>query len=389
MSRDAPRPRLDFIDALRGLVIVLMALDHVRDFWGPTRFDPTDLTQTEPLWFFTRWVTHFCAPIFVFLAGAGAYFYGEHRGDRRALARFLCSRGLWLIALELTVVNLSWSFAFNTFLFGQVIWALGWSMIALAGLIYLPRPAIAVFALAMIGGHNLLDGLTPADFGVWHWLWAILHVQSGFRFGELNAGFFVAYPLIPWIGVMAAGYVAADWIRNSAAQRVGQLVAAGLALWVLFLVLRLPNLYGEPVLWSEQARGLAFTIMSVLNVSKYPPSLQFLCITLGGAFLLLALFSRLEAGRLRWLVVFGRVPMFFYLLHLPLIHGLSSLYSWQRYGVVDWQLFGRGTNPPPGYEPSLLLVYGVWAGVVWGLYFACRWYAELKRRRDDWWLKYL
>lgn len=381
--------RLVAIDALRGLVIVLMALDHVRDFWAPTPFDPTDLAQTSPAWFFTRWVTHLCAPTFVFLAGVSAYFHGAHVRTTGELSRFLWTRGLWLVFLELTVVNSSWTFfGLGPGLFAQVIWALGWSMVVLAGLVYLPRPWVGLVALALIVGHNLFDDVTPASFGVLGGLWNVLHVPGWIPFGEGGFGIYIAYPLIPWVGVMAMGYVVAPWLASWGTHYPMRLAAAGLALLAVFVALRWPNAYGDAALWATQPRGAVYSFMSFMNLTKYPPSLLYLCATLGISLGVLALFARSPASTLSVLVVFGRVPMFFYLLHVALIHALSELNSGLRYGAYNWYLKGPQAAPP-GYEPSLPLAYGVWLAVLVMLYFACRWYGDLKQRRSDWWLKYL
>ena len=385
--------RLDSIDLLRGLVMVLMALDHTRDFFHSGVFrgeDPLDLSRTSALLFFTRWITHFCAPVFVFLAGTGAFLSTTRGKTSRELSWFLVSRGLWLVLLELTWVRWAgWSFAINLHEhWGNVIWAIGWSMVALAALIRLPLWATAVVGLVMIATHNAVDGIRPGDLGAWGWLWRLLHAGGSFEFApgyRLGAG----YPLIPWIGVMAIGYSFGALVARPSLERQKWLLRLGLALVVLFVALRLLNAYGDPKPWSQQRNGL-FTLFSFLDCHKYPPSLCYLLMTLGPSLLLLAWLERGTPRWLRWVLVFGRVPLFYYLLHLPLIHGLSVLVHWLRFGHADW-LWGNteGIKAPTGAGFDLIWVYVAWAAVLLILYPVCKWFAELKRRRRDAWLSYL
>ena len=251
---DAPRARLDSVDLLRGLVMVLMALDHVRDYFTDLRFDPTELDRTTVPLFLTRWVTHFCAPAFVFLAGTSAYLAGARGRSRGELARFLLTRGLWLILLEFTVVQFGWSFNFDyaSLVWVQVIWVIGVSMIVLAALIHLPLPAVAGLGAAMIVGHNLFDGVAPQALGAWGPLWTLLHVQGPIRL-PTGSVLFVAYPLIPWIGVMALGYALGPVLRRPEAARRRTLLRLGLGLTAGFVVLRAVNLYGDPSRWSTQS----------------------------------------------------------------------------------------------------------------------------------------
>jgi uncharacterized membrane protein len=371
------RERLVFIDALRGLVIILMALDHTRDFFSRAEFDPLDLARTLPAWFLTRWITHFCAPVFVFLAGVSAYLYGQ-QVSRTQLAQYLLSRGLWLVLLECTVISLSWGSLLNGVIVFQVIWALGISMVALAGLIYLPRVWIGVFALSLILGHNLLDGWHGEGIGAGAGFWRFLHEPHFLAFGIGKSGIYSLYPLIPWIGVMALGYVFAPVMQLPAQQRTRVLLTCGAGLLTLLLVLRVPNWYGDAVIWKEHVRGPVFTFFSFINFTKYPPSLQYLCVTLGFGAWMLAALAHFPMRRLRFLLVFGQVPMFFYLLHLPAL----------QMGGLIWRLFQ--TKPLPGDPPSsLLLVYGVWGLYLVGLYFICRWYGEIKRHNPKGWMRYL
>ena len=382
------RPRVDCVDLLRGAVMVLMALDHVRDFFSNSAFtlDPSDLSRTTPALFATRWVTHFCAPVFVFLAGTAA-FLSETRGKtKRSLSKFLLTRGLFLVILDPTVIRHSWIWDANwQFTFGQVIWAIGWSMIALAGLIHLPRWAVAAFGIGMVVSHNLLDGITPEQLGAWGGLWKLLHVQAPVE-PLPGVTFFVAYPLIPWIGVMAAGYAFGGMLQGDAGQRRRRLLTLGLAMTVFFVVLRAINLYGDPSPWSSQKDAM-FTFLSFINCTKYPPSLSYLLMTLGPAITAMAIFDRSLGAVGGVLVIFGRVPMFFYLIHAPFAHVLAAVAALSRYGPQAWNI--DAFNPPADYGYSLPIVYLVWAGIVLVLYVPCRWYAGVKQRRHDWWLSYL
>jgi len=385
----APAPRLDSVDLLRGIVMAVMALDHVRDFFHSATLqgvDPMDLARTTPWIFVTRFVTHYCAPLFSFLAGTGVFLSTLRGKSKREVSWFLVTRGLWLVLLELTFFYWGWFFALplhdNNAL---VIWALGWSMVVLAGLIHLPLPAIAAFAGVLIVGHNALDGVTPADFGAQAWVWHLLHVPGTFPVAD-GYRLFVMYPLVPWVGVMAAGYCLGAVYRWEAPRRRLLLFRLGAALIGAFVVLRLTNLYGNPVPWTEQPRP-GFTLLSFLDVAKYPPSLDYLLITLGPGLLALAALERGTPTVLQPLLVFGRVPFFYYLLHLPLIHGAAWLIFKVQYGRADF-FFGLAPAPA-GAGFSLPVVYLVWAAVVAALYLPCRWFADYKRRhRDAAWLSY-
>jgi uncharacterized membrane protein len=399
-ERLSARVRLDSVDAVRGVVMVVMALDHVRDFFHSyaKAFDPTDPTKTWTLLFFTRWVTHFCAPTFVFLAGAGAFLATRRGRTKPELARFLLTRGLWLIVLEVTLVRFGWFFNFDYhFVLLQVIWAIGWSMIVLAGLVFLPTRVIAGFGLTMIALHNLLDGVRADGFGTLRWLWVLLH-EGNILAPRPGFTWLAAYPLVPWVGVMAAGYAFGELLTLERERRRRILFMLGGAAVVLFVALRALNVYGDPRPWEFQERGAWYTFLSFLNTSKYPPSLLFLLMTLGPSIIAVALFDRGEGARppllLRPFVVFGRVPMFYYLLHVPLMHLVAIAFAYAKYGHAEW-LFLNWLSPgqpplePPGYGYDLLVVYLVWLGVVAALYPLCRWFAGVKRRRRDAWLSYL
>jgi len=374
--------RVASIDILRGLAMVLMALDHVRDFFTDAHFDPLDLAQTTAPLFLTRWITHFCAPTFVLLAGVSAYLAGR-RCTRAELSRFLLTRGLWLVVLEVTLMSLVWTFnvRYDHGLFLQVIWALGVSMIVLAALVHLPVGEIAAYSLLIIFGHNLLDDIDPQTFGSWAPLWSLLHVSAPIPHA------FVAYPLIPWIAVMSLGYCIGSLFELDRERRKQWFVSLGAASLTLFVLLRTTNVYGDPADWSLQSTTVR-TLLSFVDVQKYPPSLQYLLLTLGAAFLLLAALESTRGKVSEVLRTFGRVPLFFYVLHVALAH-LAA-------GIIALAM-GHGTallsddfmQVPQAWGFGLPAVYLAWLLVVATLYPACRWFAAVKRRRDDWWLSYL
>ncbi len=390
--------RIDSLDLLRGLVIVIMALDHVRDFFGPFPFQPEQLDQAPPMLFLTRWITHFCAPVFVLLAGTGSYLYGQRQG-LPALRRFLVTRGFWLIFLELTWMNLSWWSYPMGWGFVQVIWILGWSMVLLAGLVWLLEKGLderwlLTASLLLVAGHNLLDGIRAQELArPLAYLWALLHQQAWLGVGD-GFGFMVVYPLLPWPAVMALGYLLGRWFTAPAAGGLGagerqrRLLVLGIGSTVAFVLLRAWNLYGDPSPWIADDRGPLFTLLSFLNTTKYPPSLLFLLMTLGPALWLLPHLEAFRGKTAQFLLVFGRVPLFFYLIHFVVIHLLAVGYSQLRYGEVYWWQQAP-QNWPESYRPSLLLVYGVWLLVVALHYPLCKWFAGVKRRRRESWIRYL
>jgi uncharacterized membrane protein len=393
------RERIASLDIVRGAVMVLMALDHVRWFLSEARFDPTDLERTTIALFFARWVTHFCAPAFVFLAGTGAWLYGDRVRDRGALSRFLLTRGLWLIVAELTLVRFGWTFNvdYASYALGGVIWMLGWCMVLLAALVRLPFAVVAAFGLVVIVGHDLLDPLL-ADPGAalegspLPWLWQILYFGGGFRVGGDGPLFPVLFAIVPWVGVMAAGYAFGPVMRMEPERRRRLCLRIGLGATAAFVVLRALNVYGDPRPWGIQGSP-ALTALSFLNASKYPASLLFLLMTLGPTIALLPALEGTRGRVARWLVVFGRVPFFYYLLHLPAIHLVALLFSLARYGeVVPWLTANHpmmAGPPAAGWGWGLGTVYVVTALVVIALYFPCRWFAGVKARRREGWLSYL
>jgi uncharacterized membrane protein len=377
----AVRERVHGIDVLRGLVMVLMALDHARDFFGDVRLQPEDLARSTPALFATRWVTHLCAPVFVLLAGTSAYLHGRRLPSRAALARFLASRGLWLVLLELTVVGAAWqaSFALDRAML-QVIWAIGLAMLALAALVFLPARIVGLVGLAIVAGHNLLDGVDWSG-----WWWELAH-EAGAR---LQAGGFTAwvlYPFLPWIGVMALGYGLGPLFERPPHERRGVLLVAGLGGIAIFALLRAFRMYGEPDPWGTQDT-LAMTVASFLSCTKYPPSLQFLAMTLGPGLVLLAAFDEEPGFVGRRLRTLGRVPLFFYVAHLWVLSLGSAATHLATTG--EWFRVMRDRPFPDGYGNGLGAVYLAWALVVLALYPACAWYAGVKRRRRSALLSYL
>jgi uncharacterized membrane protein len=386
--------RIASIDVLRGIVVVLMAIDHVRVFSGVPAGGPT------PGVFFTRWITHFVAPAFVFLAGTAAFLHGQRLGDKKRLAKFLITRGVLLIALELTVIRIFWTFNldFASYMLAGVIWVIGWSMIALAGLVFLSTAVVGAFGVLMIFAHNLadifvrphMDAIQGSDFSG---LWSIAY----FAFELPSIGpLVVLYSLVPWVGVMAAGYAFGAVFTLDAQRRRRICLQVGAGAIVLFIALRWLNVYGDPRPWQvpPEAAGAWWPVVrSFLNTTKYPASLLFMLMTLGPAILLLPFLEKANNRLTRALEVFGRVPMFYYLLHIPLIHLLAMGVSLARTGTVTPWLFQNhpmGMGPAPeGYHWSLWLLYLVTAIAVTLLYFACRWYARVKRESRNPFLSYL
>jgi uncharacterized membrane protein len=378
--------RVASIDIVRGAIMVLMALDHVRDFVTEVRFPPENLAQGSAALFATRWFTHFCAPGFFLLAGVGIGLALNRRRSPATMTRYLLTRGLWLLILELIITPVGWRFGFNLFpAFALVLWALGWSMILMALLVHLPRTAVATIAVVMIAGHNLLDSVQPATFGSFGWLWNVLHVPGFVIPGKL----LIAYPLIPWIGVMALGYVLASCYEWSGDRRRKLFVSAGVIAVALFIALRFLNGYGNPDPWTAQ-RTPALTVASFLNVRKYPPSLDFLLMTLGPVLIALALTEGVRGTVARWLSVYGRVPLFFYVTHIFAAHLAGVALALIQGGELRRiPIITDPASLPEWFGVGLPGVYLAWALVVVALYFPCRAFARLKDRRRDWWLQYL
>lgn len=384
----AGRARVESIDVVRGAVMVLMALDHTRDFFGIPGQNPTDLSSATAALFLTRWITHFCAPVFFLLMGTGAFLAGQRRSGGE-LSRFLLTRGAWLVFLDLVVLRcFSYQFNFDyrvTMLL--VLWALGWALIALAAVVRLPIGAIAAIGAVMVAGHNLLDGVGSA-----HPLWRVLHAP-GVVFASSGHVVFAAYTLVPWIGVTALGYALGAVYTWPPARRRTFLLRTGGAMTAGFLVLRGLNVYGDPSPWAHQPTPL-FTVLSFLNTTKYPPSLAFLLMTLGPALVMLAFVERAPAPGFGVLRVFGRVPLFYYMVHFTVLHALATIVCLVRYGAAHWMfespdLAHYPFSPPPGWGFSLPIVYLAWATIVISVYPLCRWFAGVKARHRSAWLSYL
>jgi uncharacterized membrane protein len=390
--------RVNSVDLLRGVVMVIMLLDHTREFVHRDilNFDATDLTRTNVLLFFTRWITHFCAPVFVFLAGTGAFLQMARGKSKPELSKFLVKRGLWLILLEFTLIrvvvwfNVDFHFALEL----QVIWVIGVSMIALAALIRLPLRLIAAISITIIALHNLLDAVRVDPMqgpGFRTSIWMALHQQGPIFFTPTVYGF-ALYPLIPWIGVLPAGYAFGAFYQLDAERRRRILFRLGTALLLSFVLLRSANVYGDPNRWGMQKNAI-FTVLSFLNVSKYPPSLLFLLLTLGAAILALPWLERIEKGRLsRIFITFGRVPLFFYFGQWIAVHFLATLAGYLAGQPIAWLFVSPLNRPSPnpgnlGF--SLWMVYVCWFLGLLLLYPLCHWFAGVKRRRKDWWLSYL
>lgn len=375
--------------------MVIMALDHVRMYFGAGTWytSPTDLATTTPALFFTRWITHFCAPVFVFLAGSSAFLRGTKSESVSQTSLFLLTRGIWLILVEVIIVNFGWTFDITySFLILQVIWAIGISMVVLSVLVFLPLPVILLIGLTLVFGHNVLDpirvqGTEPVDYA-----WYILHQPQLVNAAGRTVSIF--YPVLPWAGLMAVGYVFGSLFTKDfpQKQRMVVLLATGVGATLLFIGLRQFNLYGEPFDRQSLDSGL-FTWISFLNTTKYPPSLQFLLMTMGPALLCLALFELVRPGAKNPLLIFGKVPFFFYIVHIYLIHALATLalvftgWDWQEY-ILTAEQFRSGSLISFGF--GLATVYIIWAIVLVMLYPLCRWYQQVREKNPGkWWLSYL
>lgn len=385
--RPQARPRLDAIDFLRGLVMVVMVLDHARDYLGGGTMDPRDVH--DPALFLTRWITHFCAPIFVLLAGVSAFLYGSRGRTQGEISRFLLTRGFWMILIEVTVVRFAWTFNLDySFVFFQVIWVIGCAMIALAALIHLPRWAIATFALTLIAGHNLLDGIGAISFGALSWLWVLAHAPGAIETtgsGQL----LVLYQWLPWIGVMAAGYALGPVFMLSEERRRRTLLTIGVAVVAAFIVLRASNLYGDPRPWAPQGTWFA-TLLSFINCEKYPPSLLYLAMTLGPGLIVAGWFTQARGWLSRAIVTIGRVPFLFYIAHIFVVHAFAVVVASVAFGGSQWLFVGMPVfGKPEGYGLSLTGIYVSWIAALLVLYPLCRWFGAIKQRRKDWWLSYL
>ncbi len=395
MTRILKSRRIESIDVLRGLVMVIMALDHVRDYFhlGAVLYDATNLETTTPLLFFTRFVTHFCAPVFIFLTGTSASLYGQNK-SKSDLSRFLWTRGLWLIFVEIVIMNFLWWFNPRyEFINLQVIWVIGLCMICLSALIYLPKKVLIIASLIVIFGHNTLDGISAEGNSLGSILWYIFHQLHFMQVSETRLiGFY--YPIVPWFAVMALGYSFGFLFLKGfdPVRRKKFLLQFGFVSIGLFLLIRGINVYGDPAPWSLQ-RNAMFTFMSFINVSKYPPSLLYLLITIGPTFIVLYLLEGFKNRTTDFLMVFGRVPFFYYILHILVIHS-AALLTLVALGK-DWRLMiftseSFMTDKLATYGYSMGVVYLVWILVVAFLYPLSKKYMTYKLvNKDKWWLSYL
>jgi uncharacterized membrane protein len=396
MMHSVAKVRIQSIDFLRGLVMILMALDHVRMYFavGTWYSEPTNLATTTPLLFFTRWITHFCAPVFIFLAGTSTFLYRTNRSNIKETALFLLTRGLWLIFVELVIVNFAWTFDLTySFRILQVIWAIGVSMVVLSVLVFLPNGLILAIGMLLLCGHNVLDPITRNGSSASDILWYALHQPHSLFINSTHLVNFV-YPVLPWIGLMALGYVFGSLyqIDFPAERRKRWVLSIGIAAMLLFIALRGFNLYGEPHPWQIQD-SFVFSLMSFLNTTKYPPSLHFLLMTLGPALTFLAMIESVRSRLAKPVITFGKVPFFFYIIHLYVIHLLATLLltyegrDWHQYilsakGIMSGTLHNFGLSLGP--------VYLVWIVVVAALYPLCKWYQSYQENHPTkWWLSYL
>jgi uncharacterized membrane protein len=381
--------RIISVDILRGIVMIIMALDHTRDYFSDYHFNPTDIHQASSAMFLTRWITHFCAPVFIFLSGTSVMLASRKGKSKKDTSLFLLSRGIWLIILELTIVRFGWQFNVDySLVFVQVIWAIGWSMICLAALVYLPLPAIATIGLVIIFGHNMLDDVSAQSFGSNAILWNIVHEQGFIEYGN-KASIGILYPLVPWVAVMALGYCFGKVLMLPIQQQYRAIRMIGAGCIILFIALRYTNVYGDPVPWERQHQWWR-TILSFVNCHKYPPSLLYLLMTLGPAIFVMPWLENVYTRTSIAFSVFGRVPMFYYILHIYLIHAMA-LVTGLIFGypailfTSNNTLFG-GAN---GWGFSLDVVYGFWVLAIMLLYYPCKWYMRVKMRYSNWWLSYI
>lgn len=386
--------RIDSIDLLRGLVMIIMALDHTRDFFHKPAWsdDPLNLATTTPILYFTRWITHLCAPIFVFLAGTGAFFQSR-RKSKKELSLFLIKRGVWLLIVEIIIINFAFSFDIHYSLIGlQTIWSIGISMIILGLMVLLPFPVILVTGTLIVLGHNLLDFIEAGRITPIGWWYSFIH-QPGFYKLWDGHSLLILYPFLPWAGLMMLGFCFGKlFLKYEGAQRKKMLILLGIGLLVFFAILRATNLYGDAQHWTTQKNGV-YSFLSFMNLVKYPPSLLYMCAIIGIGMIILAFMGNIKNGLTRFIIVYGRVPFLYYILHFFLIHLVSSaLYLARGHSIAE------GIAPKGGFLPnfldpaegySLFIVYFIWICVVLVLYPVCKWFSEYKMKHKDWWLSYI
>jgi uncharacterized membrane protein len=400
-NQELTKQRVLSIDVVRGLIMVIMALDHVRDFFfkaslksaGSIALDPTNMATTTPGLFFTRWITHFCAPVFVFLAGTSAYLMSR-RKTKKQLSEFLIKRGCWLVLVEIFIITFAWTFnPFYNVIILQVIWAIGVSMLLLGLLVHLPQKFLLVIGLFIVMGHNFLQ---YAPFNTLKGgFWTDLLYYTNFSTYHINQNHLVliVYSFLPWTGVMLLGFCFGKLYEEGvqAARRRKILILLGSGLFLFFLLLRAINIYGDLQPWSAQPRGTGYSFLSFLNTNKYPPSLDYLCMTLGPAMVLLALFEKIQNRFTAIMSLYGRVPMVYYIAHLYLIHFIGVIVFYAS-GFTSKDIITPGSPflfRPPGLGFSLRGVYTIWVIVVLALYPLCKWYDRYKSTHKKWWLSYL
>lgn len=385
--------RIESIDILRGIVMVIMALDHVRDFFHHDSLiyhDPLNLNTTWPALFFTRWITHYCAPVFVFLSGTSVFLYSQKGRTKKEVVFFLFTRGLWLMLAEIFIVNTLWEFSFTTLLVLQVIWAIGLSMVILALLQFLPYKILLVIGLILVSCHNLLDGIKVEHPIVASIGWSIVHVLHPYQLTP-HFTLFIAYPFLPWLGLMILGYCLGKLYTRQANAVVRKkfLLTAGVSAVCLFIIIRFINFYGDMHHWSPQ-RTTLLTFMDFIKTTKYPPSLLYILMTIGPALIMLSVTENVSNWFTRFIGVYGKVPFFYYLLHVLLIHSLSWIFFFvtgRGSGDMDFMEI-KPVQPEAGYP--LWVVYVIWAGVIIILYFPCKWYSTYKADNPEKkWLSYL
>ncbi len=393
MTIAKPKSRIASIDLLRGIVMVVMALDHCRDmihYGALIDQDPLDLKTTTPVLFVTRWITHFCAPIFVLLSGTSIFLYGSKGRSRKQISIFLLTRGLFLMLLEILLIQPLWAFGFNL-IFLQVIWAIGLAMVCMSILQFLPFRLLCVIGLAIIAGHNLLDKIliqSPKFISI---LWALVHQEDHFQLGS-NFYLDVHYPFLPWLGIMIMGYCLGKlYLPNiDPAYRKTTLRTIGWAAVFLFIILRWINIYGDPNPWAKQNNAL-LTLLDFINVWKYPPSLLYILMTIGPGLIFLSYAEKINNLAANVFVVFGKVPLFYYIIHVPLIHLISwaiFFISGHKWNELDF-IHMRDANMPFGGGSPLWVVYLAWMLAIFILYFPCRWYGKYKATHSNWWLSYI
>jgi uncharacterized membrane protein len=386
--------RIESIDILRGIVMVIMALDHVRDFFHHDSLiyrDPLNLSTTWPALFATRWVTHFCAPVFVFLSGTSCFLYSQRGRTKKQVAFFLFTRGLWLILAEIFIINTLWEFSnFESLLVLQVIWAIGLSMVILSLLQFLPYKIVLVIGLVIVFGHNLLDGIRVEQPLVASLGWSIVHVLHPYQLTP-HFTLFIAYPFLPWLGLMILGYCLGKLYtkQTDAAWRKKFLLIAGISVVCLFIIIRFINFYGDMHEWSPQQTTL-LTFFDFIKTTKYPPSLLYILMTIGPALIILSFTENVSNWFTRFIMVFGKVPFFYYILHVSLIHSMAWIFffvSGRGSGDIDF-MERAPFKPDAGYP--LWAVYVIWISVIIILYFPCKWYSRYKASHpENKWLSYL